>query len=191
MVGKAFGHRNQNLPKGDLHQTPYSMTEQLLQVEYFGKKILEPAAGEGAIKRVLLEKMHSVEYFDKFYGDKHGDFLEYKKHVDYIITNPPYGKLADDFVLHAKKICNIKFAFLLRTNYLSGQTRLRKGVYENLKTVYVFSRMADLKAPIREDGKYPTAMIVYAWFIWNMNYLGEPKIKFIDNSMYCMRTADR
>ena len=66
--GKAFGHRNKNTPKGDLHQTHYSLTWQLLEREKFGGKILEPACGKNAIVNVLKKQKYEVEYFDKYYG---------------------------------------------------------------------------------------------------------------------------
>ena len=47
--------------------------------------------------------------------------------------------------------------------------------------------MPELRAPIREDGKYPTAMIVYAWYIWDMHYEGPEIIKHIDNQKYVLK----
>ena len=35
---------------------------------------------------------------------------------------------------------------------------------------------------LREDGKYTTGMMVYAWFVWEKNYSGEPTISWIDNN---------
>ena len=194
-MGKAFGNRNKikDIPLGELFQTHYSLTTQLLEREPFdsNKSMLEPCAGKNAIVNVLKKDCKRLSSFDKYYGDNLQDFLEYKGKTDYIITNPPYGKLTDATVMKAKEVCNIKFAMLLRTNYLSGTTRLNQGVFENLKTVYVFSRMPDLKQPLRADGKYKTAMIVYAWLIWKIGYKGQPSIKWIDNQKYVLNKDDK
>ena len=179
--------------EGDLYETPYSMTDQLLKTEFFNEHslILEPACGKGSIVAVLKDNFFTFYAYDIYdYGQSvRRNFLFEKHKYDIIITNPPYS-LADEFVIKAKEVCRHKFAFLLRTNYLSGQTRYRKNVYKYLETVYIFTRMSDLRAPIREDGKYPTAGIVYAWFIWSIGFIGKPQIKWIDNSKYVLRKKD-
>ena len=35
---------------------------------------------------------------------------------------------------------------------------------------------------LREDGKYKTGMMVYAWFVWENGYSGLPMIDWIDNN---------
>ena len=119
-----------------------------------------------------------------------GDFYKEDRKFRYLITNPPFGTEADKFVHKAKQVCTDKFAMLLRTNYLSGQKRYESGVYENLKSVYVFTRMSDLSSPIRKDGKYPTAGIVYAWFVFKIGYKGKPKIDWIDNQKHVLKKSD-
>ncbi len=187
MIGKAFMNRSSS---SDFYQTPYSMTRALLEREYFDFRsiVLEPAAGERAMVKVLRENFQYVIDSDISDPD-HTDFLEEEGHYPYVITNPPY-KLADAFVERARRVALDKWAFLLRTNFLSGQQRLKEGRFRELSRVYVFSRMSDLRAPLREDGKYPTAGIVYAWFIWQHGWRGAPRIHFIDNSKYVLRKAD-
>lgn len=188
--GKAFMNRSTD---SNCFDTPYSMTHQLLEVERFNRKLstLEPACGNYAIADVLENHccFFKVKPFSRLicYDIKKGiNFLLEKSKFDYIITNPPYGELADEFVIHAKKLYKKKIAFLLRTNYLSGKKRFDKRVYNELKTVYVFTRMADLRCQLRPDGKYKTAGIVYAWFIWEKGYRGEPRIRHIDNQKYVL-----
>lgn len=197
-IGKAFGHRNEN-NHHNLFQTHYSLTWQLLECEKFKGNIHEPFCGLGAISKVLDKLPNINTMADKYYKPtlttdhfyRTIDFLNDKLTYDNIISNPPYGKLTDDLIIHAKKKTTNKIALLLRTNYLSGTGRLNKGVFENLETVLIFSRMPDLKAPIREDGKYPTAMIVYMWAIWNMKKKTKsPKIKWIDNQKYVLKKKD-
>jgi hypothetical protein len=40
------------------------------------------------------------------------------------------------------------------------------------------------------DGKYKTAMHVYAWMIWEKGFTGEPIYRRIDNSMYVLNKDD-
>lgn len=182
-MGKAFGHRTYYI-KGDLFQTPYSMTEQLLEKEKFTENIHEPCCGRNAIVDVLKKYNYNVTYSDLFYGENKINFLNDTTVRENIITNPPYGSLTDLIVLHAKSIYINKIAMLLRTNYLSGYKRYRKNVFKELKRVYVFTRMPDLRKELRKDGKYKTGMIVYAWFIWEKGYIKIPTLHHIDNQKY-------
>jgi hypothetical protein len=205
--GKGFMHRS---AESNFFETPYSMTDQFMELEKFkyNSTCIEPACGNGAIsKRIRPYFKYLIE------GDiSHGnDFFENTFKYSYIITNPPYGKEADKFIVHAKKVTKIKFAMLLRTNFLSGTDRFKsgnikltllqrvkgifikswdKGIYTNLKKVYIFTRMSDLRAPIREDGKYPTAGIVYAWLVWEKGYRGKPMIEWIDNQKFVLKKSD-
>jgi len=180
--GKNFSSNNLGQrKKSDFYETPYSITKQLLEVEHFNNTILEPACGDGAISKLLK---------DCIYYDKEVDFLKETKHYDYIITNPPFS-LALEFVLKAKEITNKKFAFLLPLSYLHGKKRF-DNVYSDkeypLARVYVFTRYPMLGDRLREDGKYRTGMMVYAWYIWEKSYKGEPVIKWLDNNIYVLNS---
>lgn len=182
MSGKAFIHRSAS---GDVYETPYSMTQALLSRERFPGVVLEPAAGPGAIVRVL-----QANYYDVHSYDIETDFLTEDRRFPSIITNPPYS-LADEFVAKAQELRPRKFAMLLRTNWLSGQARLRAGLFQGLAQVYIFSRMPDLRASIREDGKYPTAGIVYAWLVWIPGRKRPPVVRWIDNGEFVLKSTDK
>jgi hypothetical protein len=189
-MNKAFMHRT---AKNNNYDTPYSMTEQLLKQEKFQGLIFEPCAGNGAIVNVLLQHGYDVFSHDL---KNNKDYLKNFYTYDNVITNPPYGNITDDIIIHAKKHTRYKIAMLLRTNYLSGYKRYRKGIFNNLVRVYVFTRMADLRCKLRPDGKYTTAGIVYAWFVWNMQYPfpafnWEPKIQWIDNQKYVLKKNEK
>jgi hypothetical protein len=198
-VGKCFSAVNQGQrKKNDLYETPYIMTQLLLEEKYFseGKNVLEPACGKSkAIVKVLKKNFNSIISYDLNYGQKRKDFLKETNKIDYIITNPPYS-LANDFVIQAKKICTHTFAFLLRLNFLSGalrQAEILNDFYKYpLTQVLVFDRMPDLSKPIRQDGLIEsTAMIVYAWFIWeNMPRNTKrilPTIKYLSLQPYIVK----
>jgi hypothetical protein len=188
MKGKNYSCNNkaEKRNKNDFYQTPYSITRHLLNNETFNYnlKILEPCCGNNAIVNILKEKWNDnlITYYDI-----EKDFLtetETDKY-SYIILNPPY-RLAYDFILKCKEICNKKFAMLLPLNYLHGKKR-----YDNiycdinypLKKVYIFTRYPLLTSDdVREDGHYNTGMMVYAWFIFEKDYIGKTEIDWIDNN---------
>ena len=43
---------------------------------------------------------------------------------------------------------------------------------------------------LREDGKYNTGMMVYAWFVWENGYSGLPMIDWIDNNQDVLSKKD-
>ena len=179
---------------GDCYDTPYSMTGALLDHMEIprGADILEPAAGNGAIVDVLSKRHKNITAYDidpQAVGAQR-DFFDEKTSYDYIITNPPYRQ-ADAFVKHGKGLMGVQMALLLRTNFLSGQKRFRDGgIYDELSDILIFTRMSDLRAPLREDGKYPTAGIVYAWMIWTKYFTGAPEVSWIDNGEYVLKKGE-
>ena len=181
--GKNFSANNARgqRKKSDFYETPYSMTSHLLEVEDFNKSltICEPACGAGAIVKVLEKEWQEVIAYDI-----EKNFLWETGNYDYIITNPPFS-LAYEFVQKAKQIATEKFAFLLPLSYLHGKKRY-DNIYMDkqygLKKVYVFTRYPMLGESLREDGKYNTGMMVYAWYIFENHYSGLPVIDWIDNN---------
>lgn len=192
MKGKNFSANNASgrRKKSDFYETPYSITRHLLSIEPFDFSLTfcEPACGSGAIVKVLQEKVNRVTAYDL-----EKNFLTETEQYDYIVTNPPFS-LAYEFVLKAKQIAKKKFALLLPLSYLHGKKR-----YDNiyldrnypLKKVYVFTRYPLLGEPLRDDGKYTTGMMVYAWFIFEKEYKGPPMIDWIDNNCDILSKSDR
>ena len=185
--GKNFSTNNLGQRrKGDLYETPYSLTAQLLAVEPFQPLVptLEPACGGGAIVRVL--KNHGFAAVDAY--DLERNFLSEERAFPQIITNPPFSQ-ALTFILKAKMQCTDRFAFLLPLSYLHGKARLDQ-VYSDrsfpLARVYVFCRYPMLGDPLREDGRYRTGMMVYAWFVWEKGWSNAPEIHWIDNHRYVL-----
>lgn len=164
------------------------MTQQLLTAEYFFGAILEPAAGNGAIARVLAQRFFNVEFYDK-----ERDFLIEEGSYPCIITNPPFS-LAKEFIQQCKKVATYKFALLLPLSYLHGKERYDLGLFRNsdynLRRIHVFTRYPMLGDPLREDGKYRTGMMVYAWYIWEQGYTGEATIHWIDNQPFILNKSD-
>lgn len=181
--GKNFSANNVSgkRKKSDFYETPYSITRHLLNVEEFDYSltICEPACGDGAIVKILKEKTNNVIAYDI-----EKNFLSETKQYDYIITNPPFS-IAYEFIVKSKQVAKKKFAFLLPLSYLHGKKRY-DDIYSDkdypLKKVYVFTRYPMLGEKLRNDGKYNTGMMVYAWFIFERDYVGPSIIEWIDNN---------
>lgn len=191
-MGKNFSANNLGQRrKSDFYETPYSITQQFLDVEHFDKQAItfEPACGDGAISRVLADNGFStcVSF------DIERDFLTIDEYCDQIITNPPFS-IAFDFIIKAKQVAGHKFAMLLPLSYLHGKRRLDH-IYSDtcypLARVYVFCRYPMLGDKLREDGKYRTGMMVYAWYVWDKSHVGPPVIGWIDNQKYVLSKIDK
>lgn len=187
--GKNFSGNNMGQrKKSDFYETPYSISRHLLNREVFDTNltVCEPACGDGAIVNILKEKWdeNKITSYDI---DK--NFLNDSQQYDYIITNPPFS-IAQDFIKQAKKLAKIKFAFLLPLSYLHGKKR-HDEIYMDksygLEKIYVFTRYPMLGDKLREDGKYRTGMMVYAWYIFTNGYSDSPTIEWIDNNLDVVR----
>ena len=183
--GKNFSANNATgkRKKSDFYETPYTLTRKFLDVEYFNKNstVCEPACGGGAISKVLNEYWED----DKITAyDKETNFLWDFDEYNYIITNPPFS-LAFEFIQKAKQLAKSKFALLLPLSYLHGKKRFDE-IYSDreygLEKVYVFTRYPMLGETLREDGKYNTGMMVYAWYVWTNGYNERPIIDWLDNN---------
>ena len=189
--GKNFSANNSTgkRKKSDFYETPYSITSHLLESEDFDKTltVCEPACGAGAIVKVLEKEWKEVTSYDI-----ETNFLLQTETYDYVITNPPFS-LAYEFVQKAKQLATKKFAFLLPLSYLHGKSRY-DGIYMDkqygLKKVYVFTRYPMLGDTLREDGKYNTGMMVYAWYIFENHFGGDPTIDWIDNNKDVLSKKD-
>ena len=190
--GKNFSANNAQgqRKKSDFYETPYSMTSHLLEVENFDKSltVCEPACGAGAISNILKKHWNNVIAYDV-----EKDFLLEYGNYDYIITNPPFS-IAYEFVQKAKRIATKKFAFLLPLSYLHGKKRY-DDIYMDktygLKKVYVFTRYPMLGETLRDDGKYNTGMMVYAWYIFENHFSGSPTIDWLDNNGDVLSKKDK
>jgi len=191
--GKNFSANNVNgkRRKSDFYETPYSITNHLLNNEDFDYtlSVCEPACGNNAITRILKTRWDDdlVTHYDI-----EKNFLHDDKQYDYIITNPPFS-ISFEFIQHAKLLTKKKFAMLLPLSYLHGKKRY-DSIYTDmtygLKTVYVFTRYPMLGDELRPDGKYNTGMMVYAWFIFENGYNDKPTIQWIDNNSDVLSKKD-
>lgn len=186
--GKNFSTNNTGKrKKSDFYETPYSLTRLLLEEEPLWGTILEPAIGGGAIVKVLKEHGYKKIYT----VDEKEDFLKQRATYTTIITNPPFS-LSQEFILKAKKLARQKIVFLLPLSYLHGKKR-HDYIWTDkefpLARIYVFTRYPLLGEKLREDGMHNTGMMVYAWFVWERRYEGEPIIRWLDNNSFILSSS--
>lgn len=177
----------------DFYATPLNATKAILnEVKLYGS-ILEPAAGQGHISKVLREyypysEIVSTDLVQR--GERFGipiqsdiDFLtyEFNRKFDNIITNPPFN-LAQEFIERALKLSNYKVIMFAKIQLLEGNKR--RVMFDNtpLKYVYVFSKRVN---PLRngealdEKGKPWASTMCFAWFVWEHGYEGEPIVRWL------------
>jgi hypothetical protein len=160
----------------DLYETPPCATEALLRVERLPHRVWEPAAGRGAITRILRNAGHAVIASDVIdYGDLHfvRDFLAESKMpaaCEAIVTNPPY-QLADEFAQHALDLAP-KVYLLLRLAFLESSRRTSILEGRGLRAVHVFRKRLPMMHRDDWTGPRASSAIAFAWFYWNRNHHG-------------------
>lgn len=168
----------------DLYSTPAWCTE--IIVPYLrGPNLWEPARGDGHMVEVLRRHHFCVYYTDIAKGD---DFLEYDRAPTFglshnprtpqaIVTNPPYS-LAQEFVRKALELMapvGGQVAMLLRVDFDSAKTR--RDLFQNNPawgTKIVF--LDRIKWFEGESKKTPSEN--HAFFLWDFQHTGEPRIHY-------------
>lgn len=185
--------------ENDYYATPFNATEALLNAlnesgeTLSSDTILEPSAGEGHIVKVLKDfypyneiVANDIAYRSSRLGiDVNGgiDFLNYEPHRKYdtIITNPPFA-LAQEFIEKALTLTNRRVIMFAKIQLLEGDKRRKMFDNSPLKYVYVFSKRVN---PLRngeatdENGKPWASTMCFAWFVWDLEYEGEPIIRWL------------
>ena len=169
--------------ENDFYATPPIAVEKLLEKEKFKGNILEPACGMGHISEVLKKyypEVISFDIVDRGYGEQQ-DFFTFTKNVDNIITNPPFS-LFEEFADHSLTLARNKVCLFGKLQALEGQKRSLFLEHSPLRTVYVFRKRVN---PMRngedrdENGKKWASTIAFAWYVWEIWYDGEPRIRWI------------
>ena len=167
----------------DFYETPDWLTKALIPHlrQYQPRRVLEPAAGQGAIVRVLEQAFPEavIEQGDIRTGQ---DFLthEYAGPYDLIITNPPY-RLVIEFIRRALALRAPHGAvvMLLRVNFLGSEKR-GPWLRVNTPSLYVSSCRPDFTG----GGGDATE---YGWLVWD----GKPPTLAILPTEGCKRRRQR
>lgn len=177
----------------DFYATPFETTAAILDREPLHGSILEPAAGQGHISKLLKERYPGseivstdlIEREDKFGCNITSgiDFLTYDfgRKFDNVITNPPFS-LAKEFIEKALSITTDKVIMFAKIQLLEGEKR--RPLFDKFppKYVYVFTkRQSPLNngSAVDEKGKPWATTMCFAWFVWQHGYSGEPTIRWI------------
>lgn len=179
--------------ENDFYATPEVAVRAILDKEKLLGSILEPAAGQGHISKVLKEyypyseivSTDLVERDCKFGIDVESniDFLTYNfnRKFDNVITNPPF-KIAKEFIERALELSNDKVVMFAKIQLLEGQDRRKMWEDTPLKKVYVFSKRVNPMrngSEVDEKGKPWSSTMCFAWFVWERNYEGEPVVEWL------------
>lgn len=183
------GKRNKN----DFYPTHHSMVWQLMErisiPEYYG--IHDPACGENDILIALDDTgiKNKLSGKDISTGD---DFLVDNGIYDVIFTNPPFS-IANIFLEKCFRATKRAIILLLPLDYLHGKDRYDSFYKEQkdfyLQDIYCFVRRPMFADSVREDGRYNTGSVTFAWFVWvKAGKMGgrypDPRFKWIDNNQY-------
>lgn len=179
--------------ENDFYATPFETTVAILDRVPLVGSILEPAAGQGHISKLLMERYPNsevvstdlVEREDKFACGVQGgiDFLTYDfgRRFDNVITNPPFS-LAKEFIEKALEVSNDKVIMFAKIQLLEGEKRRPLFDTNPPKYVYVFTkRQSPLNngSAVDENGKPWATTMCFAWFVWEHGFVGEPTIRWI------------
>jgi len=168
----------------DYYSTDPLAVDYLLKYETFDDNIWECACGEGNISKRLEHYGYNVRSTDLIYRgfgeEKPVNFLmESKQFNGDIITNPPYS-LALEFVQKALSLSKRKVAMFLKLQFIETKRR-----YINLfskfppSVIYVFVKR--IKCYKNNEKTTYGGAICYCWFVWDKEYTGETRVRWIDN----------
>ena len=181
----AGGNPARGRAENDFYATHPDSTKALLEVEEIIYPALEPACGEGHISKMLDQyKTKSFDLIDRGFGNPNTDFLtgDFIGEYNTVITNPPFN-LFQEFVEKALKIAKKKVIMFGKLQALEGQKRATFLQGTPLKKVYVFKKrqqpMRNGKENDEITGKKMSSTMAFAWFVWEIGYVGEPIIKWI------------
>jgi hypothetical protein len=164
----------------DLYETPPVATEALLHVEKIPQRVWEPAAGKGAIVRVLRAHGHDVVASDVFdYGglDYVADFLTQERAPDgceAILTNPPF-KFIQPFVARALDLAPLVI-MLARLAFYESERRTEILEGRGLARIHCFRKRLPMLHRDGWNGPKANSGMAFAWFIWIRGYNDGPHI---------------
>lgn len=179
--------------ENDFYATPFETTRAILERVPLSGSILEPAAGQGHISKLLKEyypdneiiSTDLVQREDKWNCDIVGgiDFLthDFGRAFNNVITNPPFS-LSKEFIEKALSITTDKVIIFAKIQLLEGKKRRELFDRYPPKYVYVFTeRQAPLNngSPVDANGKPWASTMCFAWFVWEHGFTGEPTIRLI------------
>ncbi len=181
---------NRERVSDDYYATPKEATESLLDLFNLSgcETFYECACGEGHISKVLKRYypnkfVYSTDLINRNYGLGAIDFLKLntEQKWDCIITNPPF-KLSQEFIERGLGFANKYVIMFAKIQLLEGVSRRKLFDKFPPKYIYVFT---DRVNPLRngceldENGKKWCSTMCFAWFVWEIGFIGEPIVRWL------------
>lgn len=171
--------------EADFYPTPPENVDCLHLIEpLFDTVWWEPACGQGhmskRVEQLTGKSVMSTDLFDRGYGIGGIDFLQMNassSNVTGIITNPPYGDLAEEFIRHSLALMEPvegKVAMFLRNEYDCGKER--RGLFSNHPFAH---KIIVTKRPRWIEGSKGSPRHNYAWYVWDFAYEGDARISYV------------
>lgn len=190
--GNIIVGRTKNTDVYDFYETPKWATEKAVEKMLIDgvinkyDKILEPCCGAGAISDVLsvygFENLKSsdIQTADYIKGMKGIDVYDIDDNsAEVIFTNPPYNLMTKENLLNEfLRISSKKVILLLNIYYLSSKDRKEMLQSSGLQYVYIHSDRVTM-FPFGQEKPKNGGTKMYAWFVWNKEYDGEPIIRWL------------
>lgn len=176
----------------EFYPTPPSAIRALLSVERFTGDIWEPACGDGAIGKELVDADYDViatDITDWGYGYPGYDFLTIEKPLARnIVTNPPYGRgLADGFVDQALRFTSKtggRVAMLLNIASLCHPQRHESFLRQPPSIIYALDDCVCFPLGDPKRATVHTAKHRYAWLIWDHGFSGETAFRWLSTAPF-------
>lgn len=178
----------------DFYETPAWVTSTLLRHCAIAPVVLEPACGNGAIERVLLEAGHRVIAGDIEPGPRSSgaveDFLspDYEvtdaiREIGAIVTNPPFSRateFAEMAIARMKRGAGM-VALLLPCDWDHAAKRrhLFGGCAQFARKIVLTRRIRWMEGTPDDRGKQP--MGNHAWYIWDWRHYGAPSLVYMQH----------
>ncbi len=186
-----------NINQYDFYETPKWATEKAIEAMLRDKiidkydSIYEPCVGAGAIADVLLKydfknlKCSDIQNEKYIKGEKGIDVYNIEDDIcDVIFTNPPYnlmtlkekdgGSMLKEFL----RISKHKVILLLNIFFLSSQDRKKLLETSHMRHIYIHSDRVTMY-PYGQEKPKNGGTKMYAWFVWDKDYSGEPTLSWI------------
>lgn len=128
--------------------------------DYEHMSMLDPCSGKGIIYRGLRKVFKNIAYFDRYMGEKQGDFLLIKGKYDVIAMNPPYSNKYK-FVSKARKDARYVFALIphIASNY--------NCIHEEWQDIPEYVGIIKMTPKFDLSKNKRGGNTMYCWFIWD------------------------
>ena len=187
-----YNKNHKNRQTNDFYSTPVEEAENILEhlnINFNGKTILEPCAGQGNILKGLEQYLNNKQEIAFLYGS---DIYDYQKNisntiiqtgeefnclkedylqklqlknVNYIITNPPYKNI-ESFIKQFLKIAQDGVIILARLQCLEGKKRYEE-IFKDFPPSDVWIYINRINCPKNGEETNNSSVQAYAWFYWN------------------------